>query len=76
MLPVVHFAVVIACDSVEPGVQTAESLIPFLQDIIAEAIGTAKVIFCAGIMNGRVLIVVNVHPGLPLHPAGVVSVHA
>ena len=58
------------------GVEAAVSVVSLQIDVVAEAVGAPKVVLRAGIVDGRVSVAVDVHPGLPLYPAGIVAIHA
>lgn len=74
LLTVIEFAIV-SQNSIETAVMTSECLILFDVNNISESIGSGEIVFCPRIVDGRVFVIVDIHPGFAFHPAGVVPVH-
>lgn len=59
-----------------PGVEAAVGVVSLQVDVVAKAVGAPEIVLRAGIVDGRVSVAIDVHPGLPLYPAGIVAIHA
>jgi hypothetical protein len=74
LLTVIVFPI-ISKNCEEPTIVTTESLILPDVDIITETVGSGEIIFCSCVMDGRILVIVNIHSGFALYPTGVVPIH-